>query len=55
MEKAREAVEHAESQLRHSVLVGSMASEHARLGSIPRPRYDKVQGKERHHLVQEEV
>lgn len=37
-------MEQAESRLRHSVLVG-----------ITTPRYDKVQGKDRRKLVQEEV
>ncbi|KAK0150652.1 hypothetical protein N1851_008245 [Merluccius polli] len=53
--RAREAVEQAESRLRHSVLVGPVASGRAGLGSVPTTRYDKALGKDRRRLVQEEV
>lgn len=44
--RAQDAVEQAESQLRHSVLVGPVASGQARLGSVPTMHYDKAQGKD---------
>lgn len=53
--KAQEAVDQAESRLRHSELVGAVASGPAGLGSNPRPRFNKVQGKERQQLIQDEV
>ena len=53
--KAQDAVEQAEARLRHSVLVGAVASGRAGLGSNPRPQYNKAQGKERRQLIQEEV
>ena len=53
--KAHEAVDQAESRLRHSELVGTVASGRAGLGSNPRPHYKKAQGKERRQLIQEEV
>ncbi|KAK0146618.1 hypothetical protein N1851_014073 [Merluccius polli] len=51
--RAREAVEQAESCLRHSMLVGPVASGRAGLGSVPTTRYDKALGKDRRRLVQE--
>ncbi|XP_061589349.1 uncharacterized protein LOC133454644 [Cololabis saira] len=53
--RAQEAVDQAESRLRHSELVGKVASGRAGLGSNPRPSYNKTQGKERRLLIQEEV
>ena len=53
--RAQEAVEQAESRLRHSVLVGPVASGRAGLGSVATTRYDKALGKDRRRLVQEEV
>ncbi|XP_075304756.1 retrovirus-related Pol polyprotein from type-1 retrotransposable element R2 [Odontesthes bonariensis] len=52
---AQEAVNQAESRLRHSELVGTVATGRAGLGSNPRPSYNKVKGKERRQLIQEEV
>ncbi|XP_063050108.1 uncharacterized protein LOC134444859 [Engraulis encrasicolus] len=52
---AQEAVNQAESRLRHSELVGTVASGRAGLGSNPRPSYNKAKGKERRQLIQEEV
>ncbi|KAI4871604.1 hypothetical protein NFI96_026152, partial [Prochilodus magdalenae] len=53
--RAQEAVDQAEARLRHSVLVGTVAAGRAGLGNKPRPHYNQVQGKERHHLVQDDV
>ncbi|KAI4887728.1 hypothetical protein NFI96_005940 [Prochilodus magdalenae] len=53
--RAQEAVDQAEARLRHSVLVGTVAVGRAGLGNKPRPLYNQVQGKERLHLVQDEV
>lgn len=53
--KAAEAVEVAESRLRHRTLVGAVAQGRAGLGSKKTPRYDKAQGKERRSLVLDEV
>lgn len=53
--RAQEAVEQAESRLRHSVLVGPVSSGRAGLGSVATTRYDKALGKDRRRLVQEEV
>ncbi|XP_077372334.1 uncharacterized protein LOC144033646 [Festucalex cinctus] len=52
---AQEAVDQAESRLRHSELVGPVACGRAGLGSNPRPSYNKAQGKEKRLLIQEEV
>ncbi|XP_075343502.1 uncharacterized protein LOC142401936 [Odontesthes bonariensis] len=52
---AQEAVNQAESRLRHSELVGTVATGRAGLGSNPRPSYNKAKGKERRQLIQEEV
>ncbi|KAI8506911.1 hypothetical protein Bbelb_153500 [Branchiostoma belcheri] len=53
--KAQEAVDKAESRLRHSVLVGTLAVGRAGLGSCPKPQYDKASGRERRQLVQDEI
>ncbi|XP_075315189.1 uncharacterized protein LOC142375145 [Odontesthes bonariensis] len=52
---AQEAVNQAKSRLRHSELVGTVATGRAGLGSNPRPSYNKAKGKERRQLIQEEV
>lgn len=41
--------------LRHKALLGTVAIEWAGLGAIPQPRCDLAQGKDRLHLVLEEV
>lgn len=51
--RAQEAVDQAEAQLQHRVLVGTVKSGCA--GLILRPRCEKVRGKDRHQLVQEEI
>ncbi|XP_063058826.1 uncharacterized protein LOC134452393 [Engraulis encrasicolus] len=53
--RADKALEVAESRLRQKVLVGSIASGRAGIGYFPSTRVDKVQGKERQHLIQQEV
>lgn len=53
--RALEAVDQAESRLRHRALVGSMAVGRAGLGSIPTSDYSKARGKETRDLVQKEV
>lgn len=53
--KAHEAINQAEAQLRHSELVGTVASGRAGLRSNPRPHYNNSQGKERRQMMQEEV
>lgn len=53
--EVREGVEVADSQLRQKALVGSLATGRARLGYFPNPWIGKVQGKERHHILKEEV
>ncbi|XP_034552669.1 LOW QUALITY PROTEIN: uncharacterized protein LOC117822130 [Notolabrus celidotus] len=53
--KAAEAVDVAEAQLRHRVLVGTVARGRAGLGSSKTPRYNKAQGKDKRSLIQEEV
>ncbi len=45
--RAQEAVNQAEAQLRHSVLVGTVESGRAGLGCYQKPRYDKARGKDR--------
>ena len=45
----------AEERLRQRALVGTVAKGRAGLGFFPSTRYDKTRGKERHHLLQEEV
>ena len=53
--RAEAAVEQAESRLRHRVLVGTVARGRMGLGTVASPRFDKVRGKERRQLVQNEV
>ena len=53
--RAAEAVNAAESRLRHRVLVGTVAQGRAGLGSGTTPRYDKARGKDRRALLQGEV
>ncbi|XP_063080140.1 uncharacterized protein LOC134470047 [Engraulis encrasicolus] len=53
--RAHDAVERAEARLRHSTLVGTVATGRAGLGSIPKPCFSKAKGKERRKLIQEEV
>lgn len=53
--KAQEPINQAEARLRHSELVGTVASGWARLRSNPRPHYNNSQGKERRQLIREEV
>ncbi|XP_031136520.1 uncharacterized protein LOC116036966, partial [Sander lucioperca] len=53
--RAHEAVDHAESRLRHKEMVGSVAISRAGLGSTPTTHYNKLKGKERRDLVQKEV
>uniref|UniRef100_A0A3B1JAJ2 Reverse transcriptase domain-containing protein n=1 Tax=Astyanax mexicanus TaxID=7994 RepID=A0A3B1JAJ2_ASTMX len=52
---ADEAVLQAESRIRHRALVGAVTRGRAGLGTFSTPQYEKVKGKERHRLVQEEV
>ncbi|XP_056127556.1 uncharacterized protein LOC130105540 [Rhinichthys klamathensis goyatoka] len=53
--RAQDAVERAEARLRHSTLVGTVATGRAGLGSNPKPCYSKARGKEKRKLIQEEV
>ncbi|XP_048863711.1 uncharacterized protein LOC125738598 [Brienomyrus brachyistius] len=53
--RAQEGLELAESRLRHRALVGTVAVGRAGLGSFPQPRFHRAQGKDRRHLVLEEV
>lgn len=48
-------MERAEARLRHSTLVGTVATGRAGLGSNPKPCYIKARGKEKRKLIQEEV
>ena len=52
---AGKALDVAESRLRQKALVGSIATGRAGIGYFPSTRVDKAQGKERQHLIQEEV
>jgi hypothetical protein len=52
---AQEAVNEAESRLRHSVIVGRLAKGRTGLGSNPAPHWDTGSKKERHQLVQDQV
>lgn len=49
------AVEVAESRLRQKALVVTLASGRAGVGDFPKTQVSKTQGKEIHHLLQEEV
>ncbi len=53
--RAQDAVERAEARLRHSILVGTVATGRAGLGSNPKPSYSKASVKEKQKLFQEEV
>lgn len=53
--RADKALEVAESQLRQKVLVGSIVAGCMGIGYFPANRVAKAKGKERQHLVQEEV
>ncbi|XP_039504261.1 uncharacterized protein LOC120460516 [Pimephales promelas] len=53
--RAQDAVERAEARLRHSTLVGTVATGRAGFGSNPKPCYSKARGKEKRKLIQEEV
>ncbi len=53
--KVEKAVEVAESCLRQKALVGTLATGRAGLGYFPKTQVGKAKGKERHHLLQEEV
>ncbi|XP_061902037.1 uncharacterized protein LOC133649222 [Entelurus aequoreus] len=53
--RAQDAVERAEARLRHSTLVGTIATGRAGLGCNTKPNYSRARGKERRKLVQEEV
>ena len=53
--RADKALEVAESRLRQKALVGLIATGRAGIGYLPATRVDKAKGKERQHLVQEEV
>ncbi|XP_038147774.1 uncharacterized protein LOC119787807 [Cyprinodon tularosa] len=53
--RAKVAVERAEARLRHSTMVGTVATGRAGLGSNPKPCYNRVTGKDRRKLIQEEV
>ncbi len=53
--QAQGAVDRVEVRLRHSTLVGTVAIGWSGLGSFPKPRYDRAQGKEKHQLIQDEI
>lgn len=53
--RAAEAMDVAESQLRHRALVWTVAQGRAVLGSSTMPRYNKADRKDRRTLLQEEV
>lgn len=52
--RAEDAVQEAVARLRHRTLVGVVTQGRAGLGSFPTPQLN-TSGKERRHLVQEEV
>ena len=52
---AQEAVNDAESRLRHSLIVGRVAKGRAGLGSNPAPHWDTGSKKEKQRLVQDQV
>lgn len=41
--------------MRHRAQVETLAMGCAGLGSFPKPQYGKTQGKDRHHLIQEQT
>ncbi|XP_029943214.1 uncharacterized protein LOC115385372 [Salarias fasciatus] len=53
--KAKEAVDRAEARLQHNILVGNTAVGRVGLGSFPKPCYGKARGREKRHMVQEEI
>nr|XP_061817543.1 uncharacterized protein LOC133607102 [Nerophis lumbriciformis] len=53
--KAEKAVEVAESRLRQKALVGAIATGRAGLGYFPKTQVSQARGKDRRHLLQEEV
>lgn len=53
--RAKEAVDRAEATSRHNILVGTLATGRAGLGSIPARCYRNARGKDRQKLIQEEV
>ncbi|KAK1788714.1 hypothetical protein P4O66_002535 [Electrophorus voltai] len=53
--QAEKEVEVAESRVRQKALVGSLAMGRVGLGYFPKTQVSKTQGKERHHLLQEEI
>lgn len=53
--KAWEAVKLAESHLKQKALVGTVATGRRGLGYFPKILISQTHGKERHHLIQEEV
>ncbi|XP_059199347.1 uncharacterized protein LOC131979398 [Centropristis striata] len=53
--RAVDAVQQAESRLKHKAILGTVAQGRAGLGSQPATRFDRASGRERQRLVQEEV
>ncbi len=53
--RAAEAVQQAETRLKHKAILGTVAQGRARLGSLRATQYDSASRKERQRLVQEEV
>lgn len=53
--QAQEAVTTAEVRLRHKMLVGSVTMGKAGLDYFPKPRCNLACGKEKHHLIQDEI
>ncbi|XP_050960924.1 uncharacterized protein LOC127162191, partial [Labeo rohita] len=53
--RAAEAVQQAETRLKHKAILGSVTQGRAGLGSLTANRYDLASGRERQRLVQEEV
>ncbi|KAK0146299.1 hypothetical protein N1851_014401 [Merluccius polli] len=53
--RAADAVQQAETRLKHKAILGTVAQGRARLGSRAAARYDSASGRERQRLVQEEV
>ncbi len=51
---AHEAVEWVEGRLRHSILVGTVATDHAGLGSSTTPPFSKTRGKDNHKRILKE-
>lgn len=53
--QAQEAVTKAEARLRHKMLVGSVTMGKADLDCFPWPRCNLACGKEKRHLIQDEI